>query len=272
MRLTRPTRPHNDMSKHEPEPSDEEASGGPRSLSRLLRLFDVMADSNGGTSLAVLAAALDSPKSSLLNLLRPLVADRYLLQDGGQYRLGPRAFRMASKILDRWSFPQLVQTELEQLAATTGETASLAVLDSEAARVTYVSVIDSRQPVRYALKVGLSAHLYCTAAGRVLLAHAESGWRERYLQTTTFKAYTPRTMVDADVLRGSLSRVLEDGFAVSIEESMPGGAALAAPIYGPDDRVVASLGVGAPADRLEAHLDSVRSAVMTAAARASGRG
>lgn len=259
------------MSKREPKSTDEESSGGPRSLSRLLRLFDVMADAPGGTSLATLSVALGSPKSSLLNLLRPLVADRYLLQDGGQYRLGPRAFRMASKIQSRWSFPNLMQSELEQLAAATGESVSLAVLDTDAARVTYVSVIDSRQPIRYALNVGLSAHLYCTAAGRVLLAHADADWQEHYLRTTTFKPYTPRTMVDADAVRESLRQVLKDGCAISIGESMPGSAAVAAPLYGPDDRVVAAIGVGAPADRLEANLDALRAAVLAAAARASGR-
>ena len=258
------------MPKRDFEPADEEASGGPRSLSRLLRLFDVIADAPGGSSLAMLSVALQSPKSSLLNLLRPLVVDRYLVQDGGQYRLGPRAFRMASKMLSRCSLPYLMQSELEHLAATTGETASLGVLDTDTTRVTYVSIIESQQSVRYAMKAGLSAHLYCTAAGRVLLAHADAGFRDHYLQTTTFKAYTPRTMVDAAALRESLRRVLTDGCAVSIGESIPGGAAVAAPVYGPDNKVIAAIGVGAPADRMQANLDTLRAAVLAAAARASG--
>ena len=56
------------------------ASGvtGPRSLTRLLGLFDVLAKSKHGMSLAELNQALQSPKSSLLNLLRPLVIDGYL--------------------------------------------------------------------------------------------------------------------------------------------------------------------------------------------------
>ena len=48
--------------------------GGPRSLTRLLGLFGVLSHARDGMSLAELNVALESPKSSLLNLLRPLVA------------------------------------------------------------------------------------------------------------------------------------------------------------------------------------------------------
>ena len=51
---------------------------GPRSLMRLLGLFDALAKSKEGLTLADLNTELSSPKSSLLNLLRPLVADALL--------------------------------------------------------------------------------------------------------------------------------------------------------------------------------------------------
>jgi len=54
---------------------------GPRSLMRLLGLFDALAKSKEGLTLADLNTELSSPKSSLLNLLRPLVASGYLNSD-----------------------------------------------------------------------------------------------------------------------------------------------------------------------------------------------
>jgi DNA-binding IclR family transcriptional regulator len=250
--------------------AEEEGGGGPRALSRVLRLLDVLAGSPSGASLASLSASLGSPKSSLLNLLRPLVADGYLAQDGGLYRLAPRAFRLGARIVSRWSFPQAVQSHLEKLWQVTGESVALAVLDTDAERVTFVSVIDSLQPVRYALRVGLSAHLYCTAAGRMLLACAEADWRERYMKHTTFKAYTPRTVTDPAVLRATLEWVRKHGYSVSIGESMPRSGAIAAPVFGPDGKVAAAMVVGAPADRLEAGLDELREALLQATALASG--
>ena len=46
--------------------------GGPRSLTRLLGLFGILSKTAEGKSLAELSATLGSPKSSLLNLLRPV--------------------------------------------------------------------------------------------------------------------------------------------------------------------------------------------------------
>src|SRR5256885_15968201 len=71
---------------------------GPRSLARVLGLFDAVAKSADGLTLAKLSASLAAPKSSLLMLLRPLAAGGYLVHEGGRYRLGPAAFRLASGI------------------------------------------------------------------------------------------------------------------------------------------------------------------------------
>jgi hypothetical protein len=56
-------------------------SSGPRSLERLLALFDVLSTAPNGSSLAELSTLLGSPKSSLLNLLRPLVSEGFLVHD-----------------------------------------------------------------------------------------------------------------------------------------------------------------------------------------------
>ena len=82
----------------------EREIAGPRALTRILRLFDTLAKSSDGLSLAELNTVLESPKSSLLNLLRPLVADGYLMHSHGMYRLGPTAFRLAANIMSAWNF------------------------------------------------------------------------------------------------------------------------------------------------------------------------
>ena len=253
-----------------PERVEEDISGGPRALFRVLRILDALAASGESASLAELSASLGSPKSSLLNLLRPLVADGYLAMDGGHYRLGARSFRLAARIVSRWSFPGLIRAQMEDLALRTGETISLAVLDHDAMRVTYINVIESQQPVRYSMRVGMSAHLYCTAAGRLLLAMADQRWQENYLKTVQLKAYTPRTVTSVRKLRELLRTAREEGWAVSIGESMPNSGAVAAPVYGPKGDVVAAITIGAPSERLEGHLDELREALVECAEKASG--
>src|ERR1700758_2529412 len=84
-------------------------SGGPRAMSRVLRLFDCLAKAPEGLSLSDLSAALGAPKSTLLNSLKPLATEGFLVAEGNLYRLGPRAFRLAADISSAWSLPRILR-------------------------------------------------------------------------------------------------------------------------------------------------------------------
>ncbi|MDX9974236.1 MAG: helix-turn-helix domain-containing protein, partial [FCB group bacterium] len=102
---------------------------GPRSLARLMALFGLLSRASDGMSLAELNVALETPKSSLLNLLRPLVAEGYLLHGNGNYRLGPSIFRLSAAVLAAWNFPKMIRPFMEELSRRTGETVLLGVLN-----------------------------------------------------------------------------------------------------------------------------------------------
>lgn len=251
------------------EPNDRESSG-PRAMSRVLRLLDCLAKAPEGLSLADLSAELSTPKSTLLNSLRPLTAEGFLVAEGNLYRLGPRAFRLAADIGSAWSLPRILRGYLRQVWEATHESVALAVLDVEMRRFVYIDAIESPQPVRYATRIGMSGALYATAAGRVLLAHQSPEYQEAYFKTAKLVPITPRTNTDQRVLRRQLEEVRKSGYWLSIGESVPGSAAISAPVFGPDDQVLAALSLGAPSDRMEANRDRYQAAVVRAAARASG--
>jgi DNA-binding IclR family transcriptional regulator len=245
--------------------------GGPKAMSRVLRLLDELAQNPEGLSLADLSVVLETPKSTLINSLRPLVNEDFLIADGNLYRLGPRSFRLAATVASAWSLPRIVHGYLANLASVTRESVALAVLDREMRRFVYIDVIESTRPVRYAMTVGMSGPLHSTAAGRVLLAHQADPYREDYLRTAKLPALTSRTNTDPDVLRSQLEAVRVEGCWISIGESVEDSAAMAAPVFGPDGGIVAALSVGAPSDRFQANLDALRAALKEIAAHASGR-
>lgn len=75
------------------------AFGGPQSVKRVLDVFDALARSANGLTLAELSTLLACPKTSLRELLRPLAANGHLSHDNGRYRLAPAAFRLAGDII-----------------------------------------------------------------------------------------------------------------------------------------------------------------------------
>jgi IclR family transcriptional regulator, acetate operon repressor len=245
---------------------------GPRSLMRLLGLFDALAKSpKEGLGLAELNTALKSPKSSLLNLLRPLVATGYLNFEAGKYRLGPSIFRLAGTIMSVWNFSNAVRPYLEELAQRSRESVYLGVLDRAGKVITYVDAIDSPHSVKYSVPVGAVRPLYATAAGRVLLAFADKRWQDMYISSTKLEARTPRTISTQKALREELERVRKTGISISIGEMFPESAAISAPVFGADGTIAAAIAVGAPAERLQPRLAELRPIIAEIATRASGR-
>ncbi len=246
---------------------------GPRSLMRLLSLFDVLAKApKDGLGLAELNTVLKSPKSSLLNLLRPLAATGYLNLESGRYRLGPSVFRLAGTIMSVWNFSNVVRPFLEELAERSRESVYLGVLDRAGKVITYVDAIDSPHSVRYSVPVGAVRPLYCTGAGRVLLAFADKRWQDDYIASTKLEARTPRTIATQKGLREELERVRKTQISISMGEMFPEAAAVSAPVFGADGVVAAAIAVGGPTERLQPRIAELKGIVSNVATRASGRG
>ena len=245
---------------------------GPRSLSRVLGLFDALASAKEGLSLAELNAALRSPKSSLLNLLRPLVSDGYLNYENGRYRLGASIFRLAGSIMSVWNFSSAYHPYLQELATRSQESVYMGVLDRAHKTICYVDAIESPHPVRFSVPIGAVRPLYATAAGRVLLAFVESAWLEDYLRTTRLEAHTPRTISTRPALREELARIRQTRISVSLGEMFPESGAIASPVFGADSKIVGAIAIGAPVNRLEPRLAELRPIITDVASRASGSG
>ena len=247
----------------------EETITGPRSALRLLAVLDAIAAEPEGLTLAEMAAAIASPKSSLLLILRPLVERGYLTHRNARYRLGTEAFRLASTITARRSFPEVLRACMESLAERTGETVYVAALDKDACTSTYVEGVASRQPVRYWVPIGTSRPLYSSAAGLCLLAHQDADWRKDYVRRTPLKPLTRRTQTDPEQLLRRLEEIRRDGLSFSVGEAVIDASGMAAPIHNPDGTVTMALLVAAPVLRFQDASEHLRRSVIVAAATAS---
>lgn len=243
-------------------------SSGPRSLERLLALFDVLSTAPNGSSLAELSTLLGSPKSSLLNVLRPLVSEGFLVHDGNTYRLGPAIFRLASGVLHAWYLPRVMRPLMQQLARQTGESVMLSVSDVEKASMIYVDIVNGPHPVRYQIPVGTVRPLFASTAGRVLLAHSEAQWRRQYLAGVDLDAALATPLSKA-ALKKEIEQIQAQGIASSMDVYMTGLSAVAAPLFGDGGRCVACLNIAGPTDRFRTHLERFRDLVKAAAGKGS---
>lgn len=245
-------------------------AAGPRAMSRVLRLFDLLASRRGGMTLSEASEALGVPKSTLLASLKALVADGFLVAEGASYFLGPATYRLAGGILASWSMPDLVRPYVRGLAEATRESVGFGIADWEIGQVIYTDGVNSTQPVHYAMRVGIRAPLYASAAGRVLLAYATEAQRADYVARMPFKALTEATLTTAERLNESLAAVRAVGYCASFGELLKDTAAIAVPVFDPNDEIVGAMMVAAPIERMRANFDQLLEAVQTFGRRASG--
>jgi IclR family acetate operon transcriptional repressor len=227
-----------------PDPRD-----GPRSLMRVLKILGLLSKSPDGMSLAALSTALASPKSSLLALLRPMVANGYLELAGNRYSLGPVTFQLSADVLAVRSFPKIVRSFLQELAERSNESVYLAAIDLESKVVTYIEGIESRSVLRYATPTGSVRPLFVSSAGRLLLALQDDGFIKQYLARGGFVGPVTGKPIAVAALRKDLAHIREAGYSVSINEAIEGAAGMAAPILIPGKRTTHAFMLAAPSDR-----------------------
>ena len=242
---------------------------GPRSLTRLLGLFDTLALVPGGMSLAELSVTLASPKASLLNLLRPLVAEGYLVHGNGSYCLGPSIIRLASRVMSAWNFPKMIRPFMEELVARTGETVLLGMLNRETEVVAFVELINSPHPVRLQVPAGTIRPLYSSPSGWLLLAYADKAFRDQYMASAHFNLKLAAPITRASLAR-ELVKIRAEGLASSIDAMTAGVGSVVAPVFDGNDECIATLTVAGPSARFRHDLESIKAATKEVAARASG--
>jgi IclR family transcriptional regulator, acetate operon repressor len=252
------------------EAADPAEGSSGRSSARVIAALETLTRSEEGLGLAELSLAVGAPKSSLLGILRSLVALGYLAHSHGLYRLGPRSFRLAADMLAVRRFPTLVRPVLQDLHARTQETVFLVQLDEVARRSTYVEGIDSPNPIRYTVPTGTTRPLYVSAGGLMLLAFQDPPFIDAYLRSVPLDPLTPRTITDVNKLRQRLQTIRRENFAVSLGETVPGAAGLAAPIFNADGSVTAGLLIAAPIERFEKRLPEFKRLLREATSLVSG--
>jgi DNA-binding IclR family transcriptional regulator len=196
-----------------------------------------------------LAKKLGLGKSSVFRLLATLVARGYVEKDSrtDRYQLTPRLFAVGSLAASRLGLRETAQPVMERLAADTGHTVNLGMLDDF--RTVSLLLVESPHPLSIHMRIGgLPAH--ATATGKVLLAALSDGELARRLEGRRLERLTPGTIKRRADLLAELVRVRAQRFALDDEECSVGLRCVGAPIHDQQGRVVAALSLVGPCQRI----------------------
>jgi DNA-binding IclR family transcriptional regulator len=217
---------------------------GTKSLAGALDLLKFFASERREWRVTELATAAGLHKSQVSRTLRTFEDYGFVQRSGGQYRLGRTFAAYASLVEADGNLLELARPIMEKLSRQTQGTVALKI--REGGETITIDRVESRHFHRVDYPVGFRLPLNASSSGKVFLAHMAPEERRGLYQAGCFRRFTDKTKTKLAPLEKDLSLVLQRGFALSDEEHLVGTRGLAAPIFGPGDRLHAALSLGLP--------------------------
>ena len=217
-----------------------------RTVRRAFEILHLLRD-RGTLGVSAVADRLELPKSTVHDYLRTLRELGYVVNDAGTYRLGLRLLELGGQTKHRNRLFQVARPELERAAETTGEVVSLNV--EERGEFVVLHAAFGENALRLGIYPGLRIPLHTHAAGKVLLAGFDADRVDRIVDRHGLPARKDYTITTRDDLDAELDAIADRGYAVDRNEQVVGMGVVAAPIR-VDDRVLGSIGLVCPADKL----------------------
>lgn len=227
----------------------------------LVRGLDVLeAVACGVISLAELAATLKLNRSTAHRLAATLVEKRYLtfIPRNG-YGLGPKSLELGYHARVQLNIPRVARDHLEKLAAMTGDTVHLGVLDGT--RALYLDKLPGRRRVEISSRVGELQPLRSTGLGKALLLDEDDTQLRDFYRCENGNGQRYKVSESAWMKR--MREYAKRGCAFDLEENEDRIRCVAAPVRDATGKIKAAISVSSAAQymndkRMQALTDDVR--------------
>jgi DNA-binding IclR family transcriptional regulator len=218
-------------------------------VERALSILEAFVDNEPSLSLAAIARHTGFNPSTILRLSASLMRFGYLRRlSDGRYSLGPAPLQLGTLYRNSFNLSDYIRPALAALALATEETAAFYVRDGDQRICLFRH--QAHTSIRHHIEEGARLPMGIGASAHVLAAFSESD----------------------DATNGAALR--RQGHAVSLGERDPESAAIAAPVFGRDGRLMGALAIAAPLSRLlrkdRQHLISLVVAAASAVTEALG--
>ena len=233
--------------------TDQPTTGSPRTLRTVSRAFGVIRalEELDGAGVTELADHLGVSKSVVYNYLATLRENKFVVKEGDTYSLSLQFLLVGEYVRNQNMLYRVAKPEIETLAEETGEYAHLSTeqhgLSVNLYKVKGEKAVGSDYQTS---KLQRPDYLHFSATGKSILAHLSRERVEEIVDRYGLKRKTENTITDRDALFAELEEIRERGYAYNDEEEIEGLRAIGAPIRNRHGRVLGSLSVSGPINRM----------------------
>lgn len=241
-----------------------------QSVVRATEIISLFSSSPAALGITQIATALNLNKATTWGLVTTLEQQGFLQQDPDthKYSLGPKLFELGMVYMGSLEINARASRPVHSLSNRTGFEVRVGIWDRGSVLVTLFALPKAEDSFSH--QIGPRVPAYCSGLGKALLAYLEPEQLEEYLAGVELIRHTPSTVATFKDLRKELEETRERGYALSVEEMIPGVAALGAPVFGRTRKVVAAISVsGPPAVVAESRREEVAAELLRTAAEVS---
>ncbi len=220
------------------------------SIDRAFKILFLLAESPEELGVTEIGRRLGLSKSTVFRFLASMEKLGVVQKgpDTGKYHLGLTLFELGNRVLIKKNLIDRFHPILEDLAHQVREIVNLAGLFQ--GELIYLDKIEANRSLQIRTYVGFHVYPHCTALGKAILAHMNEGEVRRILQEKGLPARTEKTITDPEQLFQELEKIRRDGYALDDEEFEYGLRCLAVPVFDPQNHVMASISISAPAMKI----------------------
>jgi DNA-binding IclR family transcriptional regulator len=210
---------------------------------RVLSILGVFDIENSALSLSEISRRTGLPLSTTHRLVNELREWGALSRDAhGRYSIGLRILELGTTS-EGLRLREVALPFLEDLQHVVRANIHLAVADGH--DVIYIESLRCMDGVPVPSRLGGRWPMHATGTGLVLLANASQEFQEEVL-SSKLRRFTEYTPTDPDALRYRLAEIRRSGIAIIEKQLTYDARAIAVPIRGPRDRVIAAVGLTTP--------------------------
>ncbi|MCO6386971.1 IclR family transcriptional regulator [Aliihoeflea sp. 40Bstr573] len=228
--------------------SEERSGYVIEAVDRALNLLELLA-ANPDLGVTEIAKQMQVSKTLAFRLLHTLERRGYIVRDEARRAnsLGYRVLYLAGNVNRHNLLVATTKPLLDELAKLCDEDVNLFVRIG--LNAVCMAARSSVHQVRIFPEVGLRLSMHAGAASPLLLAYAPEEVQEAVL-SRPLEAFTSATVVDPAKIRQRLRRMRKQGFHISRGDVDVAAFSIAAPIFGHDGKIAASICISGAINRL----------------------
>lgn len=217
---------------------------------RTVKILQFLYNSKSNATVTEIAKHVEIPSSNAFRILTTLQEYNFVTKDEvfNTYSLGLMFIPYGDKVKNSLKIKDFAIKEMEILEKIVGENINLSILNNKEALIIHKLTGENSLLIS---NLSLTAPLYCSSMGKMLLSHQSHKYIEKYFETIKPYKLTENTIVDISRFNEEKADIIRRNIAYDREEYEYGLFCISSGIFNASGEILAAISISGPTSRFK---------------------